>query len=462
MHARRSVRTRYLVLLGALGLLPAAACSSNDPGVPCSDSTPVLIGSADSGYATCGEGYVHRRVATTCPAVAPRNNVCDDGSGAPACTTDTDCTARPNGFCDIDFSGLCTCSYGCTEDAECGDGAICLCGETASYCVAASCRSDQECEGDLLCTEYVSEPGCGGIAFACQSPEDTCQTNADCPSGEECTIRNGARICEQPTCAIGRPFLVDGVEVQAPAASRDDWTGDATPSLDGLDAHERRVLAQHYTRMGLMEHASVAAFARFTLQLLDQGAPAELVEMAGDAMRDETEHARLAFALASAYAGAPTGPGQLDTQGALEARSPQQILELVVLEGCIGETVAAVEAAEAAAHASDPVVRAVLDRVTADEIRHAELAWRYVAWLLEEGPADTAEVLLGTIEAARVEALAPYTVREGDGRFLRHGVVGETLRRSLRREVLDAIVAPCAARLVAGRVARRQEDRRSA
>jgi hypothetical protein len=67
-----------------------------------------------------------------------------------------------------------------------------------------------------------------------------------------------------------------------------------------------------------MEHASVAAFARFVLELLSAGAPLELVEGAGDAMRDELRHTQICFGLASAYAGAPIGPGPLDTTGALE------------------------------------------------------------------------------------------------------------------------------------------------
>src|SRR5436190_13763000 len=61
------------------------------------------------------------------------------------------------------------------------------------------------------------------------------------------------------------------------------------------------------------------------------------------------------------------------------------MIETVVREGCIGETVAALEAREALARASDPAVRAVLARIARDEARHAELAWRTVAWALSIG-----------------------------------------------------------------------------
>ncbi|HHH30964.1 MAG TPA: hypothetical protein ENK57_21830 [Polyangiaceae bacterium] len=208
-----------------------------------------------------------------------------------------------------------------------------------------------------------------------------------------------------------------------------------------------------------MEHASIAAFARFALQLLEQGAPADLIERTHEAMADETRHARTCFALASAYAGERIGPGALPMDGALEGRDDATILRLVIREGCIGETVAAIEAAEAAAHASDPVVRVILEGIAADEHRHAELAWKYVDWMLSQGDEAMAATLLAEIEAATVDASVPFTVREGDGGLLEHGALGETLRRRIRREALAEVVAPCARELIRKH---RQTARRSA
>lgn len=78
------------------------------------------------------------------------------------------------------------------------------------------------------------------------------------------------------TCVIGRPFK----------AAADFWT-----------------------RVGLMEHASVAAFSRFSLQLMALGAPSDLLQKSHEAAADEIRHARDAFALAGHYAGRPVGPG---------------------------------------------------------------------------------------------------------------------------------------------------------
>ena len=78
------------------------------------------------------------------------------------------------------------------------------------------------------------------------------------------------------------------------------------------------------------------------------------------AMADETLHARLAFGLAGAYAGEAIGPGRLAIDSCLDDRDLAAIIATVVHEGCVGETVAAIEAREAMDAARDPVVKDVL------------------------------------------------------------------------------------------------------
>jgi hypothetical protein len=138
--------------------------------------------------------------------------------------------------------------------------------------------------------------------------------------------------------------------------------------------------------MGQMEHASIAAFARFSLQLLALGAPSQLIEDCTRALADETAHAKLCFRLASAYTGRALGPGPLDVADSLGATTLAEIVDLVIAEGCFGETRAALEALEAAELAADPVIRAAYERIAGDEQRHAELAFRFVRWALERDP----------------------------------------------------------------------------
>src|SRR5262249_38820263 len=159
----------------------------------------------------------------------------------------------------------------------------------------------------------------------------------------ECSIQNGWRVCAPATCAEGRPFLVGAEARVAETGCRSDWMATGpSPNAARLTAAERAELATAWTEVALMEHASIAAFARFTMHLLAVGAPASLVERSNAALADETLHAKLAFAIASAYAGRAIGPGPLDIVGALSQSSFRDILVTTIREGCIGETIAAV------------------------------------------------------------------------------------------------------------------------
>jgi hypothetical protein len=200
---------------------------------------------------------------------------------------------------------------------------------------------------------------------------------------------DGHRTCES-AAVCGRPFLVEAAARVAPVTPRGDWTERGlAPRVDHLTGPERATLAAHWTKLGQMEHASIAAFARFQLQLLALGAPSELVMACNQALVDETAHTQLCFALASAYAGRKLGPGPLDVSHSLDVTALADIVDLVLLEGCIGETSAALDALESAASAADRVIRDAYARIAADEQRHAELAFRFVRWALEREPAST-------------------------------------------------------------------------
>jgi hypothetical protein len=196
-----------------------------------------------------------------------------------------------------------------------------------------------------------------------------------------------------------------------------------------------------------MEHASIAAFARFTLQLLALGAPSQLVFDSQLAQLDESEHSKLAFALASAYLGRPVGPGPLDVGGALEDASLEAVVTLAFVEGCIGETLAALEASECAAHCKDRFVSERLERIARDERQHAELAWRFLAWAVRSHPSLASHVT-SLLDRARAE-LADLPAASGSDAILDHGVATANTRASLRREGLGDLVVPCASALLA-------------
>lgn len=153
-------------------------------------------------------------------------------------------------------------------------------------------------------------------------------------------------------------------------------------ALDPLTSVE---LARAWLRDASLEHASIASFARFTLQALALGAPADLVARAQLAGLDEVAQARLCFTLASRYAETPIGPGVFPMEGVLGSCTLAEAAAASVREGCVGETLAALQARLQLEHAEDPDVRMALQRIADDEARHAELAWRFVRWALAQG-----------------------------------------------------------------------------
>ncbi|MCA9704667.1 MAG: ferritin-like domain-containing protein [Myxococcales bacterium] len=200
-------------------------------------------------------------------------------------------------------------------------------------------------------------------------------------------------------CCEGRPFLVDEQLRTAPVVGREDWCSALQPDIESLDARARAHLAEAWSDDARMEHASIASFSRFVLHLLALGAPPALLAEAQRALADEIEHARVCFALASAYAGHRVGPGPLDVAGAMSG--PVTLADAAVAalrEGCIGETLAAYQAEVAARGAEDPAVRAALEAIAEDEARHAALAWRFVAWAIERGGAPVRQAVAEALE----------------------------------------------------------------
>jgi hypothetical protein len=439
--------------------------------IACEAPTPVVIAGKDTGFVTCAEGVRHRASVVTCPNALPRSGggECTGGfgldGGPGSCTRDSDCTAKPYGTCGLGGGhfATCECSYGCVADSDCAAGEICECGDPVGRCLAATCLSDSACpKGSLCASAPTSWGGCSWDplvpSYICQSPNDTCLTDKQCAtSAPACAYDGdaGARQCRPGQLACpGRPFLVEGAARLAGSCRRADWsTGTAGPLRphSELGPRERELLADHWTRTALMEHASVAAFARFALELLALGAPADLVAGAAAAMTDETKHARLAFTLASGYGGVEVGPGPLEVEGALAPISARSTFRTLVREGCIGETLAAVEATETLAHATDPDVRDTLQAIAADETRHAELSWRAARWLFDSGDADfrvwaRAELTTAIAERrpARPSHASDVTATTGRGRLAEHGLLPDPVREELTESTLRELVGPCA------------------
>lgn len=133
--------------------------------------TSVLV--EESGVETCGTGdatYRHRaKVGTGCSY---------DPALVDTCSL-SDCPG-PYPICD-QVDGETVCGTGCSQDADCEGNQICDCfgPGLGGKCRPTVCASDLDCAPDTWCTSFPT--ACGmQAAFACESPNDNCHSNADC------------------------------------------------------------------------------------------------------------------------------------------------------------------------------------------------------------------------------------------------------------------------------------------
>ena len=419
----------------------------------------------------CTGDFVHRTSNAACPLPA-REGMPDGGTGENpigSCTTDADCVAAAHGYCTEYFGpGRYTqCVYACETNADCAPGKVCSCEGNYSHasdsaplmigrCADADCTSDAECGEGLLCIAQLDTvTACGPPRpghYRCQTPEDRCSGASDCGGGYvRCLHQDERFACVQQSGtggSCGRPFLVFGRARTAELAPSCDWSDvSALPSCPDLPASALTRITQHYLGAALMEHASIAAFARFSLQLLALGAPASLLEASARAVADETRHARLCFALAARYGGSSLAPGPLDVSGALDEVELLDVVRLVIDEGCVGESVAALAAHAAADLASDPAVKRLLSGIAEDETRHAELAFRFVAWAagrdarVERVVRERLAALLTETESA-LPAVAPIPPLEEFEALLAHGVLDAAAQQFVRSTALENVVIP--------------------
>jgi hypothetical protein len=436
-HSVPLLARRLLAVLGATLLVPACIGDLVDLDV----DTDTDTGGSDTGGPSTGGPGTGGPSTTSASATSANSSTpsTDEGEvGGSECGAPISMVVCVDPFGDGTGSGSST-GFGTTgSDDETGPGD----GGTAATDDAAS--GDASAGSESTGSASVS---CEGVdphdySFCVYEEGEVYEQDGQC-----CRLLEG-----YAECCDGRPFIVGDEIRTAPAVRRADWMGYERPTLAGLGAAERAALAAAWQADGAMEHASIASFARFVLHLLALGAPPSLVIAAQQAMADEVEHARRCFALAGAYAGEPVGPGPLAIEGALAGPiSLREAAVAAVVEGCIGETLAAHQALAAAEVEKDPVVRRVLEGIAEDEARHAELAWRFVAWALGQGGAEVHEAVARAFTGARSvmreedEREAPIAagIWRAHGRLTPRGLA-RTLARGHRE-----IIEPCARVLLA-------------
>jgi hypothetical protein len=123
-----------------------------------------------------------------------------------------------------------------------------------------------------------------------------------------------------------------------------------------------------------------------------------------------------------------------------------------VREGCIAETVSALQIAVAAERAADLGVAATLRQVADEELRHAELAWAFVAWVWARAGVRERSAIRAAFRdpAAAVPRGPRLATAVDDAVFEAHGLLPRRTQRALAARALRDIVAPASRKLQRG------------
>lgn len=193
-------------------------------------------------------------------------------------------------------------------------------------------------------------------------------------------------IDEDPSssCTPGRPYF-DGGLARAIQISLGPLPLSTEPTPAAVNSGDL-ARAKAWAAAGAAEHASVAAFNRLSLQLMALGAPLELLRDVQRAALEEVQHAEACWDLAARLSGSTLKLGVFPFAGAVEPNVPLRDLAYdAVREGCLAETLGAAVLGHAARICTDEPSRQVLQRLANEEMQHAVLSFRIVAWALQTG-----------------------------------------------------------------------------
>lgn len=403
-----------------------------------SSATTAVIGSSTSGTSLTGATADTQDTLTTAASetMSESSDTADESSTSWGCDPYTEeWTER-----------VCVPPYGEVGSSS-GSSSGSTSGDGSTSGSSSGTGGEGSSSGDVdTATSTSGSPGAGSCDGYVDDPPDFPDSKGAWPEGWDGPFEEGTECCFDVHYFVGypcgRPFLVGGEAQVAPGVERSDWASGLRPEVRGLSAEDRAELARQWLADAQAEHASIASFARFALELLAVGSPPQLLAETHAAMNDELQHARACFGLASAYAGELVGPGPLPLGAAMsEGVSLERVVEAAIIEGCVGETVAAMQAQLALANATDPAVIEALQRIAIDEAAHAALAWRFVRWALEQGGSSIRAAVLRTLEGVEALDAAPSDPFPGNAA---HGRLSSGQLQRLRKNALREVIMPCA------------------
>lgn len=197
------------------------------------------------------------------------------------------------------------------------------------------------------------------------------------------------------------------------------------------------------------EYASAAAFTALTTALLECGAPVDLAAMSADIVVDELFHVELSARLTMELGGAV--PIDFDLAQIAPLATPglrplMRAAEIAIVTSCVSESLSVPAMARSRVLASEPLVRAVLERLLADEEPHARLGFWFLDWAAES-LTDGERAHLARVAEETIEVYAPLWQEAAcDACPLPRGLGGhdEAGKTALRQAVETSIAQPLA------------------
>jgi hypothetical protein len=193
----------------------------------------------------------------------------------------------------------------------------------------------------------------------------------------------------------GRPYMdVHGRQISAAVMQEQKepaWSSITSLTTTINDRDE--TLGNEWAERALGEHASVPAFAAFTIALMSNNAPPELVQDALTAAMDEVRHATTSFEVASLLLGKTMEPGPLPPTSLNFGNNMTALALAAAKEGCVDETLSALVAGfevdfnidqnPRISDTTKSILKEKIRTIAMEETRHSALAWRTVRWACE-------------------------------------------------------------------------------
>jgi hypothetical protein len=216
-----------------------------------------------------------------------------------------------------------------------------------------------------------------------------------------------------------------------------------TLDADALSPEVRDEARRVWTNGVFTEYASAAAFASLSTALLECGAPVDLTAAVADIVVDELLHVELSARLTTELGGAV--PLQFDLEKVsplttLGARALLRAAELAVTTSCVSESLSVPAMARSRMLADAPLVRAVLERLLADEGAHARVGFWFLEWAGDKLTPGEREHL-AALALSAIEVYAPLWQAAPCGACVGHDAEG---RAALRHAVTTSIAKPLA------------------